>query len=202
MASPRKRLESHISRYNVYRKKNDRLYNKGLISSKDIELVYEVVFFRSFIEFEVFLEEQFIHLLCGNRLANNRKAKPVHVFQSKKLARQIIYSGRNYIDWLPYDRTVTMAKSFFRDGMPFSGLERVDKQLLERMRVIRNYIAHKSSHTRKLLENAINFPEHLRPSQKRPAGYLRSSFSQSMTQCESEMGNLVRIGRELDSFSE
>ena len=199
MASPREIFVRTVSRYDVYRRKNEKLLTNGLVVKRDVALVYGTIFLSSFVAFENYLEEQFIHLLLRKRLSNNKLAPARINFRSRRLAREIILGGNSYLDWLPYDRTTKIAKAFFREGRPFTNLDKSEKKLLNRLHAIRNAIAHQSEYAQRRLEAEINFPATLLPSQRKPAGYLRSSFSVGVTQYENEMGNLIRIAAKLDN---
>ena len=59
-------------------------------------------------------------------------------FKSDRVAREVIFSDRNCVDWLPYRYTEKRATAFFRNGLPFTCLSKTDKKILEIIFYIRN----------------------------------------------------------------
>ncbi|MDJ0579164.1 hypothetical protein [Crocosphaera sp.] len=107
-----------------------------------------------------------------------------------------ILGGQRYLDWLPYDNTIKRAKIFFHNGIPFDNLDDDQKTYLGRYHKIRNAIAHKSPKSQADFNKIIqNLP--LLPSQKSPAGYLRSKPRGQQTQYEIASAQLIQIALNL-----
>ena len=119
-------------------------------------------------------------------------------FSTSRMARQFVYAERPYADWLPYDRTLRRAQLFFnKKGAPFSNLESADKAVLLELHATRNAIAHLSRHAQRQFEQAVD-TRLLRPSELRPAPYLRSNFSVGTTRYENAVGELIRMSKKID----
>ena len=199
MKTPRERLVGRLRDNDVYRRKHEKLFSDRRIAKKDILLVYESIFLFSYVSFENFLEEQFLYLLVGDTPASHGKARRRIKVASRQNARSAIYGGENYQDWLPYRLTEKRARAFFDGGKPFTNLTKNDTNLLDKHSIIRNAIAHRSRHSLSRMNAVIAFPGNLLPHQRRPADFLRSSFSIGTTQYENEISTLVRVSEVLDA---
>lgn len=196
---PRDRLLRKLKEYDQYRARHDELFSDRHIRKSYMSLAYEMAFLSGFVAFERFIEEQFLFLLLGKPLSTGRKAPRRIAPVSESIARSIVYGGRSYVDWMPYERTSQRAEVFFREGYPFKRIDAADKQIIERMGAIRNAIAHQSAHAQKRFVEVVSTVLVLRPKERRPSVYLRSSFSAGVTHFENEMGSLIRISKILDS---
>lgn len=172
----RTKLINKFKRLNYTRKKIDSLYDKNLIVNRDIDFVYDSLFLSAVSYFENFIEELFIELSCDN-YSGSSTTKQTQIFPNKPLARKIIFSGKKYVDWFPYDRTTNRAKIFFRNGHTFTNLSVSQKNLINNeILVIRNFIAHRSVHAKKRFNDEIVSLYSLRPNQSKPAKFLRSIY--------------------------
>jgi hypothetical protein len=162
------------------RGKMENLLATGQIGTNDIEQVYTGLYLDIFTEFESSLEALFLGLLSGTFYSKaviiQRRAR----IQPVTMTRQVVFGVKSYLDWLPYkEHTVRMAKNFFVDGKPFTLLADNQVSELDDYCVIRNAIAHKSESANTKFQTMIaGLP--LLPSEKSPAGYLRSRPYASM----------------------
>ena len=126
--------------------------------------------------------------------------KTVYKVRTYKIARELITgAGRRYVDWLPYERTVDLAKLFFRGGRPFDDLSQTQKQLLSRGHTIRNAIAHRSRYSLGQFERPIIGSTPLPPKERRPAGYLRVLLrtAPAQTRFSNLLAQLLLVARDL-----
>lgn len=197
----------HLESLDKRRIKLEKLLNQKSISKKDTEKIYESFFLDSVCNFESFLESLFFYLLTQNSLSNN--VKPVIIFPSYTAARRVVLNGKHYLDWLPYDDyTCKLAKIYLNNkGFPFPtiGYRSIDKnkntidQFKKEMSdivIIRNAIAHRSSHSKKKFKNMINYVS-LPPREKQPGGFLRSRLSSNQTRFEMYINTLAAIANNL-----
>lgn len=172
------------------RRKMDILFRDGRIAKRDLERVYEGLYLRAITYFENYIETLFFALLCGKILNAPRRIQPKLVLSSEKLARQIVFGGKSYLDWLPYSKSIERAKVFFRDGIPFSKEARIttaDVKRIDDYVIIRNYIAHRSSHSeQQFIQNIINGTS-LLPRNRTPCGYLSQVFRTAPDQTRFEL---------------
>lgn len=170
------------------RKKLDILFSSSSITRRDIEQVYQGLFLESVAAFESFIEELFLGLLTGQVNPHSTRTSPKVIFASRSTAMPIVFAGRFY-DWLPYNRTSERAEHFFKNGHPFSALLPNDISKTEEFRLIRNVIAHKSDHAKKLFEKSVIGLTALPPRERRVGGYLVGHFRSSPPQTRYE--NLI-----------
>jgi len=161
----------------------EKLFNDGRLSRSDIEKVYESLFMRTITFFEGFIEDLFFGLIVGKVRLSVGRVGLKYGFKSATLAREIVFAGKNYYVWFPYDQTERLAKRFLRDGSPFTllNLNDIDKKAVRNditnMLIVRNVIAHQSSYSkRRFREEIIMTAPWLLPREKTPAGFLRSIF--------------------------
>jgi hypothetical protein len=176
----------------------ERLLRRGELSVIDVEEVYAGIFLDIFTEFEALIEALFLGLVSRElRTVINPVTQIVTIKPAAKI-REIVFSGKSYLDWLPYtDYTIPRAKMYFADGKPFSLLTVSQKDSLKSYHLIRNALAHKSdSATKKFSDMISSLP--LLPNEKTPCGYLRSIPGvRRQTQYEIAVINLQLIAKSL-----
>jgi hypothetical protein len=153
----------------------ERLYRENRIALRDLHSVYEAMFIRAVTSFEVFLQDQFIAIMSGK--IPYKKARGVSVRMtavSSTAMTDILLQNRPYVTWLPYDNTHQRAHVYLKDGKPFSDIPKPERDTMERITLIRNAIAHQSTHAIKRFEEKVLFGLALLPQERRPAGFLRS----------------------------
>jgi hypothetical protein len=164
--------------------------------------MYEALFISAHVSVETFLEDLFIGLLVqGHGVISSRAdvVARVHV-RLYKIARELIYgAGRNYVDWLPYERTINLAELFFRGGRPFNDLSPSQKDALFRGHTIRNAIAHQSRFSLGQFKRRVIGSTPLPPNERNPAGYLRGLFrtSPNQTRFSNLLAQLLLVARDL-----
>lgn len=185
------KLISHLANIDKTRKKSEELLNEGKLVNRDIDLIYSGLFIEAVTSFERFIEDLFIKLLSEKVIHPSKKVKLITTFKTTIIARHILHGGRQYLDWLPYERyTKKRAKAFFINGIPFTGLDKgintditpsIDKKIeriTERISIIRNVLAHKSLQSFHRFQSEIIVSSGaLRSKEKKPIGYLRGLHS-------------------------
>lgn len=186
-----RQFSGHLRSLETTRKKIERLYSQELLVRRDVEKVYEGLYLDAITSLEATIEDLFIRIIT-------RRSSPSGVvvrvtFNSSRVAREVMLGGeRRYLDWFPYSRTEKRAKAFLRGGRPFTTLSNTDKKVLEGMLIIRNAIAHKSSHSTKKFQNfIINLP--LTNRERTPAGFLRSKIDPTTTRYQFYASEMIRI---------
>jgi hypothetical protein len=159
----------------VTRLKVESLDASGSINFDDIQQVYAGLFLDIFTEFEALIEDLFIGLLAGEYYSSTTTVKRLVRIVPKSKVQDIVFNGRQYLDWLPYrDYTIPRANRYFKDGEPFTRFNDPQKENLKKFHFIRNALAHKSQSALAKFQQIINnLP--LLPHEKTPAGYLRST---------------------------
>lgn len=200
-----KDLRSRFVSLEKTRVKMEKLFNKKELSKRDIEKVYESLYIRTFTFFEGFVEELFFGLLTKKIKSSVGEVVVKVSFKSEISAREIVFAGRPYYDWFPYDNTERIAKRFLKDGLPFTLLnldESVRKDVkkdIANLLIIRNVIAHQSTYSKnrfqkEIISNALG----LLPREKTPSGFLRSQFRvPDQTRFENYQLRIIDIAQKL-----
>jgi hypothetical protein len=178
-------LVLRLSSLGQTRDKVEALYSQGLVAKRDVEHVYGSLFITAVASFEALLEELFLGLLSG-RLVGRATIRPRVSVSSDRVARNVVYGGRPYFDWLPYRNTTDRADIFFVGGRPFSILDDGDRSTIARMLCIRNALAHQSEFARRKFREEVIGSTPLLPPEKTPTGFLRSAFRVSPVQTRYE----------------
>lgn len=181
-------LNGHLRRLDSTRRKLEQLYSAGKIKRHDIEQVYVGLYLDAIVSFERFIEELFLGYLSG-RISTPPQVHLRVTFTSSIVARDVVLSGKSYVDWFPYEQTIKRANAFFRGGIPFAILSKPDKNIIDNLMAIRNALAHKSNHSVNIFEKKILGSLPLTGKERTPPGYLRSVFRSAPIQTRYE--NLV-----------
>lgn len=189
---------SYISLDSV-RQRFERLATTHVIPRRDIEHVYEGLFLKAYAAFESFIEDLFLGLLVESAdiYSNKQSIIPRVKIRSYIIARELIKGSerKKYVNWIPYDNTLDLAKQFFRGGRPFTELNTAQKQHILKCAIIRNAITHNSKYS------ATRFGSYVlgsTPARERtPAGYLRGLYriSPPQTRYENCASELLRIAK-------
>lgn len=175
------------------RRRVEQLRAEGRLARRDLDLVYASLFLTATTAFEGLIEDLFIGLLAGG--LTRRGCTRIVTTSSAKVAHQLVTQSRRYVNWLPYQETVERARLFFSQGLPFTSLDSNEMASIEKMRIIRNAIAHDSRYALRQFERAILAAVPLRPAERSPAGFLRSSYSSNppVTRYEILIGDLNSV---------
>ena len=194
-------LEAHLERLDRTRKHVEQLQLEQSMSKVDVDWVYEGLFMNAMSAFERFLEDLFVGLLVHNRglVSSRSDVSPLVVVRSHERARSLVFGDRDYADWLPYERTVRRAETFFAGGRPFKAVGETERVLLKRCFAIRNAIAHRSRKSKSAFEHVVLEGLILPPRERTPVGFLRSSIrvAPPQTRFENLSIGLAEAAREL-----
>lgn len=192
-------LVGHLRGLEWTRGKMETLLARGVIVRRDIERVYEGLYLDAITSLEKLIEGLFLGLLTGRIVHSSPAVVRRVTFRSDRVARDVVFGGRNYVDWFPYHYTEQRAKAFFRSGIPFTTLDKADKTQLENLLYIRNAIAHRSSYAKRKFEQEVIGLLPLTLRERTPAGFLRSRFriTPIQTRYENLVADIVSIALEL-----
>jgi hypothetical protein len=153
------------------------LHVRGYLSKRDVERAYRGAFLEFCSHVENMIEKLFVGMLVGRYEHRDPQICALVNIRSDVVARHILYGGRRYVDWLPFDHTEERAKAFLARGRPFSDLNSDDKGHLKGIVVLRNALAHDSGHALRQFRKQMVNPNILPPAQQRPDGYLRGQYA-------------------------
>ena len=177
---------AHLRYLDITREKMERLFTNGVIVRRDIEQVYVGLYMDCMTSLETVFEDLFVGLLSGRYFVSSRSNIALITFRNRRAVRPMVYGGRRYVDWIPYDQTIDRAKIFFQNGEPFTNLNAAQRQFIEQCALVRNALAHKSMHAKRRFENGVLGNQQLTPRERTPAGYLRGTFRVAPTQTRYE----------------
>jgi len=182
------------------RKRMEHLFQDRRITLGDINSVYEALFLRAVTSFEGYLEDLFLSILKKKTQYPKSRVNLRMTPASNDALMDILLQGGKYMTWLPFDNTEKRAKIYLKDGRPFCELDDGDKSKMKSITVIRNAIAHKSSHAMNEFVRTVIGSQSLLRGEKKPAGYLRSQIRTGPVQNRFEVYifELARIAQALD----
>ena len=185
MARPAKTVSDEVwSRargLDSYIKRVESLHDRNLLSRSDIERAYSGAFLELYSFVEGAIERLFLGLLVGRLEPPNVQVKALVTIQSDQVASKVVNGGRNYVDWLPYDLTIKRAEAFFSRGLPFTGLESQHKNAFEDAGVLRNVLAHSSSHAARKFDKRFLESRAVPLGERRPSAFLRGDHTIGQT---------------------
>jgi hypothetical protein len=115
------------------------------LTSLERDYIVEMAFIRMFLAWEDFLEESFIRYMRGARRSKGQQARPLTTVTSLDQARRVVAGERRrYADWYDPATILERARLHLKDGEPYASAIGPAMTHLDRMRIIRNRIAHRS----------------------------------------------------------
>ena len=191
LASRARGLEQYVRRM-------DELHIDREISDVDIRRIYAGAMMNFYSAVERSIERLFMGLLMRRFQSSDPLVRPLVEIDSEAVARAVVRGDRFYVDWLPYNRfTRRRAESFFSRGLPFTQLSRKDGKNFDRVNVIRNAIAHDSSHAKRRFYEQFIDGKPLPPDQRSPAGYLRGRHRETQTRLQFEFSQVAGLMRRI-----
>lgn len=192
-------LQARVVKLDRTRDRVERLFASKQMLKFDVEQIYSGLYLDSFVSLERYVEELFMGYLTGKVIAASRRVKPKVSFQTSQLAKDVLFSGNKYLDWIPYRYTIERAGIYFNNGYPFSIITRQQMALLEELHRIRNALAHRSEHSHDIFLRLVVGGLPLRPSEKKPASFLRSSLRANppQTRLENYLAEMLGIAQQL-----
>ena len=183
-----RQLTSNYKSLDLTRRRVDKLFDNKQITLRDKKQFYEGLYLKTHVLFESFLEKLFYGLLVENSsIETPSRVVPRISIKSYVIARDLVQAGKDYIDWIPYERTMEAAKLYFRNGEPFCGLNHGETQDIYKSHVMRNVIAHESRHSLNKFEQHLIGSTNISSSERKPAGYLMGIYATSPNQTRYEL---------------
>lgn len=175
--------------------KLERLYARRSLTRMDLERAYTGGFLSFVGAYEKAWEDRFVGLLMG-RLTVSPPARKLVDIHSEVVARSVLLGNRDYLDWLPIDRTVRRAEIYFSSGHPFSLISEADRGLIRRHVYVRHALARDSRYSTRQFQRKVIGQRVLPPHERRPAGYLRGAHAAGQTRMNLALAELtVILGR-------
>ncbi len=178
------------------------LHAKKNISGFDVEQIYSGVYLDAFVSFERFIEDIFLGYVSGGLTSPSRTVKLLITITPPSKAEQVILAGKSYVDWIPFDQhTKKRAETYFKNGVPFSNLERSEMDLIVRLHQIRNALAHRSAHSMDVFNRLVVGNLAIAPRDKRPGRFLLTIFRAhpKQTRLQNYLFEMLVIARKLSA---
>jgi len=190
-------LASRGGGLNRYVGRVEQQFQTGTLPKTDVHRAYAGALGYFYLHLESAIEDLFMGLLMNRLTLARGQVRPLLTIRSEVVARGIVRGERVYVDWLPYKRTRERAKLMLSGGGPFVRLTGAQIETLEKVRVIRNAIAHDEGNAmnqfRKVCLTGLPLP----PEQMRPAGYLRGQHAAGQTRFSFLVGQSTQVIRAL-----
>lgn len=123
--------------------------------STELVLLTEAIFFRGFRAYENFLEDIFVLYTMEKPTIRGRVRKSYLQPKNFEHARELLSSGKRFLDWTNPETVIERAEHFLKNGgiikNPLIGAKR---DLLD-MRALRNHIAHNSKESHIQFEKVV-----------------------------------------------
>jgi hypothetical protein len=120
------------------------------------EIVVKFAFLEGFLAWEAFLDESFTLYLLGEKPPKGRSPKLEHTATRRKDAERLITGAdRKYADWTKTDVLRKRSKIFFRRNDPYDSPMKANNRSFEEMKIIRNAIAHRSTHSNEEFKRVV-----------------------------------------------
>lgn len=170
----RDRLIVQLQAIERTRKKVEALLQSKDVCVRDMNAIYAGLFTNAIIVLESFIENLFVGLLAGS--CNQPGCLPRAKFSTRPTAMAFVLGGKEYVEWLPYERTKKRADLFFKMGHPFSLLPTNLEEKIKKSTLIRNALVHTSRFAREQFEEKVMGDTPLAPRERTPIGFLRSQL--------------------------
>ena len=170
-----------------------------------IDRTYESTFLDVVTRFEVLLEDLFYAVaLRESHIYRSGIVPSLSGVHTRAQLEDLLSSieRREYLDWLPFDRTAQRVDAFLIEGRPFTRLARhsTEGSILREAMIIRNAIAHRSGRGQKKFDALC--PSGLPEARRTPAGLLQLSTGQQTTKYGTICNGLIRIAGVLSARSD
>src|SRR5689334_18820123 len=107
------KLGERLDSLRLTRKRLYRQFVRRRISARDLECVYESLFLQAVVAFEDFCDGLFNAIVTG-KLRYSRRIFACRVGVLKPdVARVVVLQRENYLDWLPWVRTLDRCRLYF-----------------------------------------------------------------------------------------
>jgi hypothetical protein len=150
--------------------------------------------------FEGFLEDQ-IHSLATKKIRwSSREVDGIRHRCSNRLqeyrspfVKELMLRGKDYADYLPYEKTKDLSTTLFTGGRPFTILPQSDQSTLRRCLKVRNYIAHRSEAAKEKFVKEYRNIKPIRVSNPLPIHYLDDQIRANVSLFEHDLSQLAAI---------
>jgi hypothetical protein len=164
----------------------------------DVYLLYESTFLTAVALFEALLEDVLVEAACGSR-GSHVGSYAIATARSRDKFRTMIYHGRPYIDLMPFDHAVDIARLYLNEARPFGQIPPPDRQYLAEIVWTRNAVAHRSDSASRVFRQKVPGVTALAKAQQRPGPFLRTVYRVNPRQTRNELylATMARITQDL-----
>lgn len=167
-----------------------RKYGTREFSIGTVDAIHEAAYLNLYSSFESFVEDLFYSVLLGG--SGIPSAVPIVHFRNRAEAFEVLRGGRDFVTWLPWESNIrNLADTTLLNAEPFSRIDhhRYDLHELDRIRIIRNSIAHDSGSSKEKAKKWTALPGARR---RHAAGYLQTASS-GRTNFDSDVNFLINL---------
>jgi hypothetical protein len=153
---------------------------------KDCDLLYEATFLSAVAFFEDALELLLTEMISGQK-GTRKGSFAVVSAKSRDVLRHLIHGDLDYVEMLPFDKTVKLARRFPKAPVPFEVLDGGDRSRLADVVKVRNAIAHRSPHALGTFRTKVTGVNTLPLNRRYPGPFLRQVFRVAPDQTRHEL---------------
>lgn len=191
-------LETRLNSLEATRAQLEALFRGGSLAQDALDNAYVGLYVTMCVEFEGFLENLFLSLLLDGAGVVQTGVAPTVVVGSQEVVKaMVIGPGKDYADWLPYDRTEQKANIFFQSGKPFTNVSGDQKGYVKEIMYLRNALAHSSEYSRRVFLDKVIQQRPLSNAERTPIGFLRVRISNGRTIYQEHRLRLLNIANTL-----
>lgn len=150
--------------------------------------------------FEAFLEARIVSLCAtdaswGPKQVGGTQKRFVQkvVEDNPRRVKALLAMGRSYGDYLPIEKTIEKAEVLFAAGRPFTLLDREHKDVIKRAHVVRNFIAHDSSYSRRSFVKVVCSRYRLRADQQTAEADLMYEAQRGLPLSKQDLASLIDV---------
>lgn len=140
-------FKNEINKLKDFDNINTTSFSNSQLTSGQLELMSESIFFAAYRAYEGFIRELFILYSLGESHLNTSVQNIVSYVNPRDFihAESFIKSSAKFAEWNNPDDLISRAEVFFDDGYPIKLIYTSHKVVLNDYKRIRNHIAHNSS---------------------------------------------------------
>jgi hypothetical protein len=152
LSAVRAAFEADIQRLSKLDADNQRRFTASIgaaglvgLPKKQLQLLTEATFFAGFRSYENFLRDAFLLYCLGQSTTTGKKVRSYLQPRDVEHAEELLQSSMPFLDWSSPSTVSTRAEVYLKNGFPVKNALTSNQVKLQRYKVIRNHIAHKST---------------------------------------------------------
>lgn len=147
------------------------------------DAIFELAFLRSYLAWEVFLEESFVLYLLGQTSPKGLTPHRYVIPRNREHALEFTLGESLRADWTAVDRVIARANRFFRNGEPYNTVLHPMTSRLNDIKTIRNAVVHASTDSQDKFKALVRRELRHYPPRLTRGGFLVTTIPNSSPPC-------------------